>query len=287
MTIAIIKMPQYEMYWSPEFRYDRIANAMTLKRYETLRKYLHTNDNNEKDKEENKQDKLFKVRPLLDMVRKNCIKIEPEQYHSIDEQIIPAKTKRSGGVKQYNPKKIHKWGFKNMVRAGRSSIVYDFFMYGGKHSAGAEKCGAEESVLRLAEELPKHQNYQLFFDNWFSTLPLMIKLHSMGILTSATFRSNRLSGCPLATDKDLKTSGRGSSDYRIDLNSSVRVMKWYDNKGVVLASTFASVSSSSKKRRWDPKKKDHVNIAYPDMVKGYNESMGGVDLNDMLYTIPC
>ena len=81
--------------------------------------------------------------PLLDLVRNNYIKVEAEQCHSIDEQIIPAKTKRSGGVKQYNPKKIHKWGFKNMVRAGQSGMIYDIFMYGGKYSAGAERCGAE------------------------------------------------------------------------------------------------------------------------------------------------
>ena len=90
---------------------------------------------------------------------------QPEQHHSIDEQIIHAKTKRSGGVKQYKPKKIHKLGFKNMVRAGRSGVVYDFYNFGGKHSAGADKCGVENSVLRLVQNIPKHQNYQVFFDD--------------------------------------------------------------------------------------------------------------------------
>ena len=121
--------------------------------------------------------KLFKVSPLLDLIRNNCIKIEPGKSHAIDEQILPTKTKRGGGVKQCNPKKkLHKWGFKNMVRAGQSGIVYDLNIYGGKHSAGAERCRAEESVLRLVEEIPKNQNYQVFFDNWFSTFPFLIKL---------------------------------------------------------------------------------------------------------------
>ena len=43
--------------------------------------------------------------PLLDLEGNNCIKVEPEQCYSIDEQIIPAKSKRRDGVKQYNPKK--------------------------------------------------------------------------------------------------------------------------------------------------------------------------------------
>ena len=111
MTMAIVKMPQYKMYWSPEFRYERVAVVIRLKRYETLRKFLHVNDNVSRNNLENSNDKLFKVRALLDLVTNNSKKIGPEKTHSIDEQIIPAKTKRSGGVKQYNPKKNSLVGF--------------------------------------------------------------------------------------------------------------------------------------------------------------------------------
>jgi len=181
-----------------------LASAMGIKRYETLRRYIHVTDNSTKDLPENKNDKLFKIRPLHDMVRNNCLKNELGSNHSIDEQIVPAKTKQSGGVRQHNPKKIHKWGFKNMVRAGKSGIIYDFFMYGGKNSAGFENCGAEQSVLRLVQNLPKHKSFHVFFDNWFSTLSLIIQLKTMGILTTATFRQNRTAGCPLRADKELK-----------------------------------------------------------------------------------
>ena len=36
---------------------------------------------------------------------------------------------------------------------------------------------------------------------------------------------------------------------RIDLNSSLHVAKWYDNKGVILGSSFSAVKASSTKRR--------------------------------------
>ena len=70
-------MTQYKMYWSPDFCYNRIAFVMTLKRYQALRRYLHANDNTEKNNKQNVNDKLFKVLPLLEVVRNNCIKIEP------------------------------------------------------------------------------------------------------------------------------------------------------------------------------------------------------------------
>ena len=106
MTMAIVKMSQYKIYWSPKFQNERLAMAMTLKRYETLKKFLHVNDNNSRNNLDDPNDKRFKVRPLLDLVTNNCIKIEPEKSHSIDEQIMPAKTKRSRGVNLHNPKKF-------------------------------------------------------------------------------------------------------------------------------------------------------------------------------------
>ena len=82
-----------------------------------------------------------------------------------------------------------------MVRAGQSGIVYNFL------------CMAENIVMdHLLDEIPKNQNYRVFFDNWFSTLPLLIKLHSMGILSAATLRSNRVVGCPLMSDKGLEVT---------------------------------------------------------------------------------
>ena len=102
-------------------------------------------------------------------MRNNCIKIEPEQEHSIDEQIIPAKTKYSG-ICQYKPKKPVKWGLKNFVRAGSSGITYDFFVYTGMVKDA--KVTGSYVVERLLETLPRMKNFKVFFDNWFSSIPL-------------------------------------------------------------------------------------------------------------------
>ncbi len=56
------------------------------------------------------------------------ILIAPEEVHSIDEQIVPVKTKYSG-IRQYNLKKPINLGFKSLVFAGTSGIMYDFYIY--------------------------------------------------------------------------------------------------------------------------------------------------------------
>ena len=87
-----------------------------------------------------------------------------------------------------------------MVRAGQSGMIYDFLCIVLSTVLVPKNLESVESVLRFTEQLPKDQNYRLFFDNWFSTFPLLINLYSMGILATATSRSNRIPGCPLMAD---------------------------------------------------------------------------------------
>ena len=99
IVMGIVRMPRYECYWSRELRYPAVADVMPLKRFEQLRRFLHVVDND--TFYEHSSNKLFKIQPLIDLVRKECIKEEPEEFHSMDEQIIPCKTKRSK-IRQYN-----------------------------------------------------------------------------------------------------------------------------------------------------------------------------------------
>ena len=54
---------------------------------------MHINDISKKDNPQNAGNKLYKVQPVFDHVRNNCILIEPEREHSYDKQIIPTKDK--------------------------------------------------------------------------------------------------------------------------------------------------------------------------------------------------
>ena len=92
LMMGLIKLPQYRMFWANGTRIPAIAEAMSVNRFDKIKQFLHCNDNAKMvPKGDPSYDKLFKVRPVLDSVLKNCKKIPQEEKHSIDEQIIPTK----------------------------------------------------------------------------------------------------------------------------------------------------------------------------------------------------
>ena len=164
--MGIVKLPQYFDYWSNTLRYPAIADVMSWNRFSEVRRYLHFVDNNS---EHDKEDKLFKIRPIIEAVRNQCINIEPEEFQSVDEQIIPSKT-RFTKIRQYNPKKPKKWGFKNLVRAGSSGFMWDFYLYSGKETTNNDVPynhlqKSAQVVAKLCQELPGQKGHKLFFDN--------------------------------------------------------------------------------------------------------------------------
>ena len=77
-----------------------------------------------------------------------------EENLSIDEQIVPFKGRIS--LKQYNPQKPHKWGYKIYFISGSSGFAYNFEIYSGKENNvlldGERDCGASAiSLLDLPD----------------------------------------------------------------------------------------------------------------------------------------
>ena len=103
----------------------------------------------------------------------------------------------------------------------------------------------------------------------------------MGILSVATIRKDRMKGCNLPSENNMKKMGRGTHSYKCDLNSSLVIVWWYDNKCMNVCSNYANPEPVSSMKRWDQVNKKHVNINCPDVIKDYNKSNGVVDLANM------
>ena len=173
MLMQLVKLPSYRDYWPNTLWYQPVADNMPKNRYKLLLQNLHFADNTTYTEESGK---LFKIVPVIEVIRRQCIIIEPKCFHATDEQIIPSRTKFIK-IRQYNPKKLCKWSFKNMVRAGSSWFMYGFYLYvEKKHTTSTENAHlstSSQSVVRLSLELQRHTQKILFFENWFLRLELV------------------------------------------------------------------------------------------------------------------
>lgn len=113
--MSVYNLPRSRMYWSFRTRIDKIGEVMSKSRYEEIKANLHFNDNTRQPGlDEPDRDHLFKIRPLVDALQDKYKHIPFEnQMLCVDEQTVPFKG--SSSLKQYNPQKPHKWGYKIFI----------------------------------------------------------------------------------------------------------------------------------------------------------------------------
>lgn len=286
--MSIVHMPNTRSYWSEELRFAPVADIMPINRFEKIRQYIHFNDNQTFiPRDQPGHDRLHKIRPVVTHLNKKFQSIALEQHLSIDEQMCSTKVKHY--MKQYMPMKPHKWGFKFFVLAGVSGFAYKFEIYTGQEKL--ERLDEEPDlgvtssiVLRLARCIPRHKNYILYHDNYYTALRLMVHLAREGIYSLGTIRRNRLPNCKLPTEASLKNAPRGACyEYvatvdGVDISSII----WKDNKYVTLISSFVGKNPISQVKRFDRKEKKNIEVDCPNIITEYNRHMGGVDLLDSL-----
>ncbi|KAJ8929675.1 hypothetical protein NQ314_017602 [Rhamnusium bicolor] len=179
-------------------------------------------------------------------------------------------------------------GYKFFALCGVSGLAYNFELYLGKENVvppyETDLGAAANVVVRLCWGIKHNENYRVFFDNYYSTIPLVAYLAQQGILSLGTVRRNRIVDCKLPTEKELKKEERSyCTEYvviyeGVDISTSV----WKDNKLVNFASSFAGNNPYSTIKRFDRCKKERIDIPYLYVVKEYNKHMGGVDLLDSI-----
>ena len=284
MLMSLIRLSNCRYYWSTQFRVGQIADVMTYNTFTKLKRFLHFADNNDGA---NTDDRLRKIRPLVDMLRSQFLSVPLEENMSIDEQIVPFKGHH--GLKQYIPMKPHKWGYKVFVLSGISGFAFDFEIYSGKQdnvlSDGEADCGASGNVVtRLSRCIVNHANYKLYFDNYFNSPHLQLSLARRGILSLGTVRMNRLTNCQLPSDAEMKKRGRGAHVEKIAQvgNIEMSAVRWYDNRPVTFLSTFVGAEPLTDVRRWSRADNEEKQVSCPKVVDIYNKHMGGVDLLDSL-----
>ena len=282
ILMGLVQLPSMYDYWSTNqvYQYSAIADRISRDRFFELHRYLHFVDNSSLPTYGSESyDRLGKIRPVIDYLNNRfLVMYNPHCEVSIDEAMIKYKGRSS--MKQYMPQKPIKRGFKAWVRAdARNGYVSEVDIYAGKVTEKGERGLGKHVVEKLTRALVgKH--HHVYYDNYFTSIPLLLSLHEDGLYGCGTMRSNRL-GFPTEFKSKLKTGLKERGEHIALQNDNITIYLWQDTKPVVIVSSNAQPDSVTKVNR---KIKDGSSkvIDCPAAVQMYNTYMGGVDLNDQL-----
>lgn len=263
------------MYWRQGIQLDMVSSVMSRDRLFDLRTCLHFVDtNNPPDNWE--KNKLWKIQPVIDSVRRACRSISRDiDNYSVDEQMIPFTGRCT--LRQYVKNKPRPVGLKNFVITTSKGLVVDFEVYQGSTTPFDDtSLGLGPSVvLHLCKTIPRMST--VYFDRYFTTLPLLDRLLEKQIYATGTIMANRLKDVNFPPGKATR---RGDYHEYVRSDEKVVAIKWFDNNSVLAVSSACGSEPLSKVQRWSKKERKFVETDCPGMIRHYNMYMGGVDICD-------
>lgn len=279
--MGYMKLPTYYSYWSTDFLTEMrgFRTIISRNRWHLIWNFFHVTNNEDAHPRDHPQyDKLFKIRPLVDILINNWqSSYYPGQNLSVDESIVAYKGRAS--MIQYNPNKPHKWGMKAWVLSeSKTGYIYNWDLYKGGTAGRTEAGLTQKVVLDITKPVYGHRHH-IYMDNFFSSPDLFAVLAENKLGACGTLRVNRRGVPPKIKESQNKLS-------REDPPVFVREEKflyiaWQDKKTVNLISTIHNDEIFERTVRCRDAANDFQRkIIKPKAIELYNQHMGGVDLSD-------
>ena len=223
--------------------------------------------------------KFTKVREVMNLVSENFQKFsEPACCQSIDEGMVGFKGRVS--FLQYMPAKPTKRGMKLFIRCdSESGYTNEFEVYLGKVSTVPSVNGAYFDVVKRLTDKILNGNHQVFFDNAYTSIPIMLHLLQHRTYACGTVRVNR-KNLPAQINKPIDL-GRGDFVSKQDAEKKhLTATAWRDTKIVRFLSTMSTPNIDTQAvRRINGVR---TNVKQPSCAAQYAKHMGGVDRFDQL-----
>jgi len=262
---------------------------MSRDRYQEIWRFLHLANNAMRDP----ADKLFKLRSFIAFISDKFQSVYVPTWFSVDESMV--KWKGRLAWRQYMPQKPIKFGMKVWALCeSTTGYMSNFQVYTGKEQ-GREEVGLACRVVQDLCSKIHFSNARVCFDNFYTGVPLLNFLKSVGIFAWGTVRKNR-KGLPTDEKKDKtgKTDKKDKSkkktavekktilkkhEYKIYQKDDLLWVNWKDTKEVGFLSNFHSpLDMGMVKRRGENHRRKEVDV--PKVVSDYQTHMRGVDLCD-------
>lgn len=207
------------------------------------------------------------------------------ETYSVDECMIPYYGRHSS--KQFIRGKPIRYGFKIWSMCTADGAGVHFEPYCGR-STNITDIGLGQGpnvVMDLIQKTNLSPGSEIFFDNLFTSFPLLNKMSEMGIAGTGTVRQNRLHKVPIVDKKEMskKTVERGAQ--KVVYNEDQILVCWKDNKPVYIATNKYTGESKTTARRWSSSQKKKIQVPIPEVIRKYNDGMGGVDLLDSMVAV--
>ncbi|KAG5877031.1 hypothetical protein JTB14_005253 [Gonioctena quinquepunctata] len=282
-VMSTIDLPQIKIFWTKKYGVAIIKNAITRNRFCNIRTSLKVVYDPEVGDAE-KANKIWKVMPLFRSILRGCQAQIRTDNISIDGMIIPF----TGhcGIRQFCPRKPNPIGINIFLLANPNGIVCDMTVYQGDSTFSADLIQqgfslGESAFISLCDTLvPGHH---IYFDRYFTTIKLADVLLERGFHATGTIIQNRIPrNCIFSPEKLFVKNPRGTTETKVRGDGIITIHRWLDNKPVTILSTCHAAKNPDQCRRWSKRKKEYEMVSRPEVIRNYNQFMGGVDLADRM-----
>lgn len=287
ILMGVNPKPEYVDYWStdPFLGVSGFLQTMTVNRYEKLCQYIHCNNAAARlTRADADYHPVAKVAPVFDMARQNCkLHYQHGRDISIDEAMKGFKGRTE--LRMYMPAKPEKFGIKFWARCdGNTAYMSDFQLYSGKRDQTPFQ-RVHGLGYRVVHDMTRDLiglNHCVYFDRFFTSIPLMESLLSENIYACGTLMTNR-KGVPteIKQKRALKGLVQNRGDSAFYQRAGITVTAWNDNNVVVIAHTCLPHPRQmvTCNRQVEA---DTLVVPQPEAIHRYNQHMNGVDVHDQL-----
>ena len=287
LLMGLIKKPSIQLFWSkdPLWHTPIFKRAMRRDRYIIILKFLHFADNGDApDRVDPNRDRLFKVRPLLQMLAERFQAVYiPDESVAVDESILLWKGRLI--FKQFIPTKRARFGIKSFALCESSGYMWKERVYTGAQDPAhdmdltlprdaRDMLKTEKIVVHLMQER-LNIGHKLYTDNFYTSVRLYTYLHDHGTNACGTLRKNR---APQVVRNEKIATGATSTFT----NTQLICQKYQDKKKEV---TMLSTMHGASTHEFRPRGRRRVVVLRPDSIADYNVNMGAVDKMDQVNTI--
>jgi hypothetical protein len=302
ILIGVARVRSLPEFWSTDERRGvfKASKFMSMKQFRLIKRYLHVSDPT--------QDCPFwysKVEPLASHCRGAFKRLYlPGSDVSVDEMVARF-SGRSAHTFRIKGKPTPE-GYKILALC-EHGYTYDFLF-----TSRVEKTPASEpvrglnaignQVWQLVKSLPANRAFNVYMDNYFSSIPLFKHLRDNNIGACGTVRTNSAK-----FPKELKVSKNSRLDWNTiagKVVDDVLAVLWVDNAPVTMLTTIHRLGGEDwtmQRKRRRPREtstnaatvrrvfgdQPTMVLGIPKIIDDYNHKMNGVDIADQLRAYRC